>query len=410
MFGVYIHFPYCQQRCPYCDFAVAVRQKIPHERYLRALRAELGAKAGLFPGRRAVSVYFGGGTPSLWRPDCVAAALGEVLATFPPAAGVRPEVTLECDPHGVSDEQLAALREAGVNRLSIGAQSLQPRHLVRLGRQHQAGDVLDLVRRARAAGFDNLSLDLMIGLIEQRTDELDDDLRRLVALGPEHLSLYQLTVEPGTALAARVRRAEVQPPDEGAQADAYDRVRRALSAAGYLHYEISSFALRDSDGRDLRAVHNRLYWTSGEYLGLGVGAHSFRRLDDGSGDRFGNERGVESYLKLWAPPPPPSPSSPSSGDEPPTRFVPSETAPGLGLYEHRDPDALAREALWLGLRALDGLSCARFAEQHGHDPRQRHAGLLERLIARGLLAQDGDRLRLTARGALFADEVGAAFL
>ncbi|MFO0573041.1 MAG: radical SAM family heme chaperone HemW [Polyangia bacterium] len=404
MFGVYIHFPYCQQRCPYCDFAVAVRQKIPHERYLRATRAELAAKAALFPDRRAVSVYFGGGTPSLWRPDCVAAALAEVLAAFPPAAGARPEVTLECDPHGVSDEQLAALRAAGINRLSIGAQSLQPRHLVSLGRQHQAGDVLDVVRRARALGYDNLSLDLMIGLIDQRPDELDDDLGRLVALRPEHLSLYQLTVEPGTALAARVRRAEVQPPDEGAQADAYDRVRTLLAAAGYLHYEISSFARRDPDGgRDLRAVHNRLYWTSGEYLGLGVGAHSFRRLDGArGGERFGNDRGVESYLKLWAPP----------DAAPPASFLPSESAPGLGLYEHHDPEALAREALWLGLRALDGLSCARFAAVHGYDPRQRHAEPLARLAARGLLAldPDGDRLCLTARGALFADEVGASLL
>ena len=128
MFGVYIHFPYCQQRCPYCDFAVAVRQKIPHERYLRAIRAELAAKAPLFSGRRAVSVYFGGGTPSLWRPDCVAAALGEVLATFPPAAGARPEVTLECDPHGVSDEQLGALRAAGVPEAQVVEAKQRVRH------------------------------------------------------------------------------------------------------------------------------------------------------------------------------------------------------------------------------------------------------------------------------------------
>lgn len=400
MFGVYLHFPYCQQRCPYCDFAVAVRRVIPHERSLRAVRSELFQKAPLFAGRRAVSVYFGGGTPSLWRPDCVAAALREVLAAFPPPAGITPEVTMECDPHGVSDEQLLALRQAGVNRLSIGAQSLQPRHLVRLGRQHQAGDVADLVQRARALGYDNLSLDLMIGLIEQRPDELADDLARLGALRPEHLSLYQLTIEPGTALAAQVRRAEVRAPDEGEQADAYDRVRQALCAAGYLHYEISSFARREPDGgRDLRAVHNRLYWTSGEYLGLGVSAHSFRRLPDGSGERFANDRGVESHLKLWAP----------SDGSPPGSFS-LAAGPGLALYEHRSPDELAREALWLGLRALDGLSITRFRAGHGYDPRERHAEVLDRLVRRGLLEVSGDHLRLSPQGALFADEVGAAFL
>lgn len=402
MFGVYIHFPYCQQRCPYCDFAVAVRKTIPHERYLLALRAELLAKAPLFPGRRAISVYFGGGTPSLWRPECVAAALDAVLATFPSPRGITAEVTLECDPHGVSDEQLAALRQAGVNRLSIGAQSLQPRHLSQLGRQHRPGDVPDLVRRARALGFANLSLDLMIGLIGQRPAELSDDLARLLELAPEHLSLYQLTVEPGTALSARVRRGEVTPPDEGAQADAYDQVRRTLQGAGYLHYEISSFARRteadQAAGRDLRAVHNRLYWTSGEYLGLGVSAHSFRRLSDGSGERFANVRGVESHLELWG------------GPAAPVAFTPEPDAPGLQLYEHRSAEELGREALWLGLRALDGLSCERFAAQHGYDPRQLHAELLARLVERGLLERSGEILRLSPRGALFADEVGAEFL
>lgn len=406
MFGVYIHFPYCQQRCPYCDFAVAVRKTLPHERYLAALRAELGAKAALFAGRRAVSVYFGGGTPSLWRPECVAGALDAVLAAFPSPPGVAPEVTLECDPHGVSDEQLAALRQAGVNRLSIGAQSLQPRHLKKLGRQHQPGDVPDLVQRARALGYKNLSLDLMIGLIGQRPAELADDLARLLALAPEHLSLYQLTIEPGTALAARVRRGEVPPPDEGAQADAYDQVRRTLKGAGYLHYEISSFARRteadQAAGRDLRAVHNRLYWTSGEYLGLGVSAHSFRLLPDGSGERFANVRGVESHLALWG------------GRSAPVAFTPAEPpscgAPGLQLYEPRSADELGREALWLGLRALDGLSCERFAALHGYDPRQRHAELLARLVERGLLERSGEILRLSPRGALFADEVGAEFL
>lgn len=397
-FGVYIHFPYCQQRCPYCDFAVAVRKEIPHERYLRAVLTELACKAPLYPDRRAVSIYLGGGTPSLWRPDCVAAVVAAVAVAFPPPPGCTPELTLECDPNGVDANQLVALRQAGINRLSIGAQSLQPRHLHQLGRRHAPGDVPTIIERARAAGFTNLSLDLMIGLIDQRRDELDADLRGVLALQPEHVSLYQLTIEPGTALAASIRAGRRAPPSDEEQADAYDRVREVLGAAGYHHYEISSFARRRAGDPDYRARHNRLYWTLGEYLGLGVSAHSFRWLQPGSGgERFANERGVESYLKVWA-----------SGDHPPIESA--AAAPGLALHEHRDAAALSREALWLGLRALDGLSRAAYAAVHGQDPLVAHAARIDDLQRRGLLEVAGDLLRLTRRGVLFADEVGAAFL
>lgn len=397
-FGVYIHFPYCRQRCPYCDFAVAVRKQIPHDRYLQAIRAELRCKAPLFAGRAAISVYLGGGTPSLWRPDCIAAVLAAVLAEFPPPPGCAPEITLECDPAGVDSQTLHALRQAGVNRLSIGAQSLQPRHLVQLGRQHQPDDVHAVVARARAAGFTNLSLDLMIGLVDQQRRELDDDLRAALSLRPEHVSLYQLTIEPGTALAAAIRRGRLTAPSDDQQADAYDRVREVL-AADYEHYEISSFARRPPGpgaAVDYRARHNRLYWTLGEYLGLGVSAHSFRRLPGGGGERFANQRGVEPYLAAWAKGHPP--------------LTDPAAAPALALHEHRDAAALAREGLWLGLRALTGLSRTEYKTQHGHDPLSQHRAQLESLQARGLLAVEGDLVRLTRRGALFADEVGAVFL
>ncbi len=402
-FGVYLHFPYCRKHCPYCDFAVAVRKQLPHDRYLRAIRAELRSKAPLFAGRAAVSVYLGGGTPSLWRPDCIAAVLAAVLAEFPPPPGCTPEITLECDPAGVDAEALHALRQAGVNRLSIGAQSLQPRHLVQLGRQHAPDDVRAVVARARAAGFANLSLDLMIGLIDQQRHELDDDLQAALGLRPEHISLYQLTIEPGTALSAAVRRGQLTAPSDDQQADAYDRVREVL-AADYEHYEISSFARRAPAGGpfeaieaiDYRARHNRLYWTLGEYLGLGVSAHSFRRFPEGGGERFANLRGVESYLAAWA------------QDHPP--LTDPAAAPALALHEHRDAAALAREGLWLGLRALTGLSRKEYLTQHGHDPLSQHRAQIESLQARGLLAVEGDLVRLTRRGALLADEVGAVFL
>lgn len=404
-FGVYIHFPYCLQHCPYCDFAVAVRKQLPHERYLRAIRAELASKAALFADRAAVSIYLGGGTPSLWRPDCIAAAIAAVTDAFPPPPGCTPEITLECDPAGVPADTLRALRQAGVNRLSIGAQSLQSRHLVQLGRQHAPADVQAVVARARAAGFANLSLDLMIGLVDQQRGELDDDLQQVLALRPEHVSLYQLTIEPGTALAAAVRRGQCTAPTDEQQADAYDRVRAVLDPS-YEHYEISSFARRVSSDQpevDYRARHNRLYWTMGEYLGLGVSAHSFRRLPGGGGERFANQRGVESYLGLWAAASAPPPALPKDAND-------AAAAPGLALHEHRDPAALSREGLWLGLRALTGLSRQEFFATHGYDPLVRDGAQIAALVERGLLAVEGDLLRLTRRGALFADEVGAVFL
>lgn len=402
-FGVYIHFPYCTQRCPYCDFAIAVRRTIHHQRYLHAITAELAAKQPLFAGRRAVSVYFGGGTPSLWQPDCVAAALQAVLGAFPPPAGLAPEVTLECDPATLEPDTVAALRAAGVNRLSIGAQSFSRRHLQVLGRRHAPEQIPLAVQAARQAGINNLSLDLMIGLLRQRRRELDADLRHLVALAPEHVSLYQLTVEPRTPLGAWVRRGEIQAPDPDKQADAYDHVREFLSGAGYVQYEVSNFARRDST--DLRSRHNSLYWTGGEYLGLGVGAHSFRRLTaSGTGERFANQRGLDPYLSLWAP---------GADKNPPARrpdFELREGAPGLSLYEQRSQDALAREAVWLGLRRIDGISCSSFAAEYGVDPRQAYGAALRAMCERGWLELAGDTLRLTQAGVLFSDEVGAAFL
>lgn len=396
-FGVYVHFPYCRQRCSYCDFAVAVHPQIPHEDYLRALRAELDAKASLFPGRRAVSVYFGGGTPSLWRPDCLADALARIVSLFPSPVGDSPEVTLECDPGDVTLDQLAAWRRAGVTRLSIGAQSFSPEKLVALRRQHQPQHIVELVDHARQVGFSRISLDLLVGMPDQTLAELSDDLRKLLLLDPEHVSLYQLTVEPHTMLSVQIRRGVQRPPCPELQADAYDLVRATLADAGFRHYEISNFARMRPGDPDLRAVHNRLYWTHGEYLGLGVSAHSMRRLSGGTAERFANQRGPSSYLRTWLKPSP-------------QPFVLREGEPSLSLYELRDRESLWKEALWLGLRELDGVRYDQFVALHDRDPRVLCAETLSSLRARGLIDADEDGVRLSSHGVLFADEVGAAFL
>jgi oxygen-independent coproporphyrinogen-3 oxidase len=374
VFGVYIHFPYCRKRCPYCDFAVHARQKIPHERYADAVLAELQLRAPELDGRRAVSLYLGGGTPGLWRADCVARVIAGVTERF----GAPGEITVEANPDDLPAEHLDALKAAGVNRLSIGVQSLEARHLRSLGRLHGADEARRAVAEARAAGFDNLSLDLMFALPGQTMDELARDLNGLVELAPEHLSVYNLTVEERTPFGAMKREGLLAFPEDGVAAEMYQIVMERLARAGYTHYEVSSFA---RPGR--AAVHNTLYWTGGEYLGLGCSAHSHRRLPDGSGQRWSNVRSVDQYFA--APDP-------------------------MVAREELRAEAVEREAVWLGLRLMAGIDRAAHAARHGRDPVERHAAEVSRLVDEGLVEVTDTRLRLTPRGLMFADEVGARFV
>jgi oxygen-independent coproporphyrinogen-3 oxidase len=385
MFGVYIHFPYCRKRCPYCDFAVHARQRIPHERYAEAVLTELAARAPLFEGRRAVSIYFGGGTPGLWEPACLGRVLEGVKQRF---ADGEVEVTVEANPDDLPRPQLEALYAVGVNRLSLGVQSLSHKHLQSLGRLHGPDEAVAAVKEARAVGFHRLSLDLMFALPGQTMAELDADLDGMLALEPDHLSIYNLTAEERTAFGALERKGLLRLPDTGLAADMYERVMERMSQAGFEHYEISSYA---RPGR--RAVHNTLYWTGGEYLGLGCSAHSHRR-DGARGERFATVRSVDAYLKVV----PQMGEGPLAGDK------------GLAQYERLEAEALEKEAVWLGLRLLDGVDRPAHARRHGADPVERHAVEVARLTDEGLVELTGDRLRLTRRGVLFADEVGARFL
>lgn len=375
MFGVYIHFPYCRKRCPYCDFAVHARARIPHEQYARAVVRELGDRAAAFAGRRLVSVYFGGGTPGLWRADCIGDVLRAVRQSFDSDGDV--EVTVEANPDDLPRAQLDGLRAAGVTRLSLGVQSLEPKHLATLGRSHGRAEAERAVAEARAAGFARLSIDLMFGMPSQTLTELEADLAGVLALEPDHVSVYNLTIEDRTAFGGLMRAGLLSIPDSGVCAEMYERIDARLAAAGFGHYEISSWARA---GR--RAVHNTLYWTGGEYLGLGCSAHSFRRLPGGGGERSSVVRSVDEWLR----------------------------APSPATSEILDAAALEKEAVWLGLRLLDGVERAAHARLHGVDPVAAHADEVARLVAEGLVRVTPERLALTPRGVLFADEVGARFV
>ena len=304
--GVYVHFPFCGVHCPYCDFAVEVRQQLPHDEYADAVVAELAARRPWFAGGGALqSIYFGGGTPGLWRADALGrvieaacAALGGGAAEGPggragPSRRAALEITVEANPGEVDVPHLEALARAGVNRLSLGAQAFDDRHLRALGRNHDAAAIPAAVAAARAAGIGNLSLDLMFGIPGQTLSDWQRGVDACLALAPEHVSAYALTVERGTPFGALDRAGRLPRAGDDAVAAMFEWGRQALGAAGLAHYEVSSFA---RPGR--RARHNSLYWqaSGAAYLGVGASASSFRPLADGTGWRFANPRATATYL------------------------------------------------------------------------------------------------------------------
>lgn len=361
--GVYIHYPWCGKLCPYCDFPVAVKPRagIPHRAYLRAVLAELDRRRAEFAGRQLVSVYLGGGTPSLWPPDC----LGEVIAAVRDSfAGDDLEVTIEANPADCTAANLAAWAGAGINRLSIGAQSLAAGPLAVLGRQHDAALARAAVERSLAGGFRSVSVDLILGVpTTAARDRVEDSVVELARLRPPHISVYELTIKQRTRFWRDRAEGRLQPLDEDTLADRYVATSEYLAAAGYEHYEVSNYALPGH-----RAVHNSLYWSATEFLGLGCGAASFRRSGAG-GVRWVNDRSAPRYLR---------------SDDP--------------VVERMELSAreLAQEAVWLGLRTRAGVADAAV---DGRDE------LVKWLLAEHLAERHHGRIQPTLRGFLFADQV-----
>jgi len=382
--GVYIHFPYCLSKCPYCDFASRAEKVIPQERYTSAVLRELRERAPEFAGRRAVSIYFGGGTPSLWDPERVDQVLREVGALFDVAPSA--EITLEANPGTTDESRFTAFRAAGVNRLSIGVQSFAAPQLVALGRQHSGGDAVRAYRTARAAGFENVSLDLIHGAEGQTEEGAGHDAAAAVALGPEHVSCYALTLT-GLAeevpMAKAVRRGELHLPDDEAQAVMGDAVRGELRRAGYARYEISNYARPGYE-----AIHNSLYWRGLEYAAAGCGACGFRRLSGG-----------EAVARRWM------------NDRSPERYLERVEATGLGetQTEELGAEEHLRERLFTGLRLAKGLDLGALEDDLRLPVRSRFGPQIDRLRREGLAELDGTTLRLTEAGLDLHSEVALRF-
>ena len=380
-FGVYIHFPYCLSKCPYCDFASRAEAVIPQQRYTDSVVRELRVRAAQFPDRRPISIYFGGGTPSLWDP----AELGRVVREIRSLWSVEPdaEVTLEANPGTTDEERFAAFRELGVNRLSIGVQSFAPAQLVSLGRKHSGSDAVRAFETARAAGFRNVSLDLIHGAERQTPQLAARDAAAAVALGPEHISCYALTLH-GLAeevpMAKALRRGELTLPDDEIVSEMGDAVRGELGKGGYARYEISNYA---RSGRE--SVHNSLYWRGGEYAAAGCGACGFLR-QGGGGLRYANDRSPERYME---------------------RVERSGT--GEATSERISSEDHLRERMFTGLRLAEGIDLAALERDLDLPVRERHSAAIGRIVEEGLGSLDGAILRLNDRGLDLHTEVSLQF-
>jgi len=370
--GLYVHVPFCAAICNYCNFNRGLFQAELKDRYVEAVCREIRLRARGVP---ADTIFFGGGTPSMLEPEEIGAIIQACRDSFALAADA--EVTIEANPEGVTVERLEGFREAGVNRLSFGVQSFRDEELRRLTRLHGAARAVTAFRESRAAGFDNVSLDLMMWLPQQTVAQWLESVDALIELGPDHASLYMLEVYPNSPLREQMARAEwsVAPDDD--VADMYLQSMERLDRAGYEQYEISNVA---RPGR--RSRHNLKYWTDGQWLGFGPGAHS--TID---GMRTRNVSGTADYVEAVAP-----------------------GGPLVAETRRLSPQDRMEEALFTGLRLSDGLSVDAVRAHYGIDLWAEFGGELQPFRDLGWLIYDEGRLRLTRAGMLLAHEIMAVFI
>lgn len=385
--GLYVHVPFCVRKCTYCDFLSASATPATQQRYVAALKREIEVMASRpeLIGRPFVTLFVGGGTPTVLPPQDLADIVSLCLRSFnfDGAPDAAPEVTVEANPGTITVAGLARLRAAGANRLSLGVQSFDRQLLGTLGRIHTPAGACAAVAAARAAGFDNVNLDLMFGLPGQSLAQWAATLDLAVDLAPEHISAYSLIVEAGTPLRDRIVGGQLDLPDEATEAEMYDVVIERLGHAGYRHYEISNFA---KPGRQAR--HNLIYWHNEDYLGLGLGAWSYLPRPGGGRVRDADTRDLDAYCTALER----GQLPPRCDAEPPDR---------------RDEMV---ETVIMGLRLTDGLDLARFSQRFAVGLDDAFPGVRARLEAQGLVTIVDHHLRLTQRGLFVANLAFAAFV
>ncbi|HZR40538.1 MAG TPA: radical SAM family heme chaperone HemW [Ktedonobacteraceae bacterium] len=376
--SLYLHIPFCHTRCYYCDFNTYAGIMPMREPYVQALLTEI-ALAGKLASlktfksdgrRRSRTIFFGGGTPSLLNVSQITRLLNACSSAF--AVDQEAEITLEANPGTLSREQLAGIREAGVNRLSMGAQSFDAQLLKALGRIHTPEEITEAVQHARSAGFSSINLDFMFGLPNQTMQHWRETLNHALDLHPEHFSLYSLIIEEGTPFYSWVHEGRITPGDEDLCADMYEYADELLQKAGYVNYEISNWALPGHHSR-----HNLTYWQNLPYIGMGAGAHSYF-----AGRRYSNEREPVKYIKL----------------------LKAQQLPEVeGEIVEREQEM--SETAFLGLRTAMGLHLPTFEQRFGVPFTQFVGNRLHDVEEAGLLEQADGWLRLSKRGRLLGNEV-----
>ncbi|MBI4002952.1 MAG: radical SAM family heme chaperone HemW [Nitrospira defluvii] len=371
--GLYLHIPFCHQRCHFCAFYLEIHQARAADAFLSSLLTELRLYGKRHPfGQEPLdSIYFGGGTPTTLTPEQLSRVLSAAKDTFGLAHDA--EVTVEAHPESVTSEGLSHLRDAGFTRISFGAESMDQDELHRVGRPGSVLNTVEVVGAARKVGFSNINLDLMYGLPGQTIESWAASLQHTIALTPTHLSCYALTIEEGTQLRTAIQRGTVPAPDDALQNEMEDLAEDMLNRAGYRRYEISNYSRPGFASR-----HNRLHWTGGQYLGLGPSAQSYV-----GGRRFGNVSNLAAYNQALM-----------SGALP------------VSESEQLTPADDTCERLVFGLRMTDGISM----EETGALAFSGLIRKMDELIAEEILERSGERIRLTARGRRYADSVAAALL
>ncbi len=387
--AVYVHFPWCEHKCPYCDFAswAAEPTRIPTRDYTDAVRRELAARSGSLPGRSLQSIFVGGGTPSLWPPGELARLLRAIRESFE-AVEEPLEITVECNPRSLSESVAAGLAEAGVDRLSVGVQSLREGGLRYLGRVHDGASALHAVRRA-ARHVEQVSADLIFGWPGLTPSDLVQDAKRLVEAGARHLSTYALTIEPNTRFGELHRRGQLPLASDEEHAAQYAALAEHLPALGLHHYEVSNWAVPGQEAR-----HNQHIWRGGDYLGLGAAAVGC--LSEGRGARRHRNEPLPSRYGQRVRSAQPSDSSPAS---------PQAPLPWEAEVEWLTPRQRIQEAWMLGLRTAEGVDTDAIRARIGRDPLAGRRQTLERLASEGRIQWNGTVARVPPAQWLLLDGI-----
>ncbi len=371
--GIYVHIPFCKQKCYYCDFVSYCTKDNLIEDYVKAVEKEIELKN---IKSTITTIYIGGGTPSYIDSNYIKEIVNKI---FEKNVSKEAEITIEVNPGTVTLEKLQDYKDCGINRLSIGLQSTQDELLKKIGRIHNFEEFLNTYKMAKKIGFKNINIDLMIGLPGQRISDLKDSLEKVVKLKPKHISVYSLIVEEGTPISEKIQKGELELPDEETERNMYWYVKNMLELNGYIHYEISNFAKKGYYSK-----HNMNCWEQKEYLGIGSAAHSYRDIT-----RYSNTTNVEEYIK---------------------NVKQNKLERNRIIHEIQKEDDTKKEFMLLGLRKIEGIKISDFKNKFGDNPIYLYRTELNKLVEEKLIIVDDDNIRLTNKGIDLANLVWEEFV